>query len=114
MPYDEGNKMTVGAWPRTRARVLAIAIAGALVGIGGSLEAQAQPQRRSESDAQPPRRNALHGQRQRVASAASATSVRASPMLEFEGQQRDGHLTPEERRLLRQHIEDAVRELYKR
>jgi len=26
----------------------------------------------------------------------------------------DGHMTPEERRLLRQHIEDAVRELYKR
>ncbi len=27
---------------------------------------------------------------------------------------RDGHMTPEERRLLRQHIEDAVRELYRR
>jgi hypothetical protein len=27
---------------------------------------------------------------------------------------RDGHMTPDERRLLRQHIEDAVRELYKR
>jgi hypothetical protein len=27
---------------------------------------------------------------------------------------RDGHMTPDERRLLRQHIEDAARDLYKR
>ncbi|WP_420813246.1 hypothetical protein [Pararobbsia silviterrae] len=26
----------------------------------------------------------------------------------------DGHMSPDERRLLRQHIEDAVRDLYKR
>lgn len=32
---------------------------------------------------------------------------------DFDEQRRtDGHLTPEERRLLRQHIEDAVHELY--
>jgi len=33
---------------------------------------------------------------------------------DLDQQRRDGHMTPEERRLLRQHIEDAVRELYKR
>jgi hypothetical protein len=38
----------------------------------------------------------------------------ASSPDEFGDHQRDGHMTPEERRLLRQHIEDAVRELYKR
>lgn len=32
----------------------------------------------------------------------------------LEQRRRDGHMTPEERHLLRQHIEDAVRELYKR
>ncbi|AOK30953.1 hypothetical protein WS67_04810 [Burkholderia singularis] len=33
---------------------------------------------------------------------------------DLEQRRRDGHMTPEERHLLRQHIEDAVRELYKR
>lgn len=33
---------------------------------------------------------------------------------DLDQRRRDGHMTPEERRLLRQHIEDAVRELYKR
>jgi hypothetical protein len=33
---------------------------------------------------------------------------------DLDQRRRDGHMTPEERRLLRQHIEDAVRELYRR
>jgi hypothetical protein len=33
---------------------------------------------------------------------------------EISERRHDGHMNPEERRLLRQHIEDAVRELYKR
>lgn len=33
---------------------------------------------------------------------------------DLDQRRRDGHMTPEERHLLRQHIEDAVRELYKR
>jgi hypothetical protein len=33
---------------------------------------------------------------------------------EISERRHDGHMSPEERRLLRQHIEDAVRELYKR
>jgi hypothetical protein len=40
----------------------------------------------------------------------SITSVSS----ELDQPRRDGHLSAEERRLLRQHIEDAARELYKR
>jgi len=100
-----------------RARILAIAVAGSVVGAVGPLAAQAQPQRRSIGEAPPPssfRRAAPHSQHPRAASAASAPIVRTNTPFDFGGQQRDGHLTPEERRLLRQHIEDAVRELYKR
>jgi hypothetical protein len=49
-----------------------------------------------------------------AAGAASAPIMRTNTLLDFDTTQRDGHMTPEERRLLRQHIEDAVRELYKR
>jgi hypothetical protein len=41
-----------------------------------------------------------------------APVVMAPP--ELDERRRDGHMTPEERKLLRQHIEDAARELYKR
>jgi hypothetical protein len=40
--------------------------------------------------------------------------MRAAVPPDLDQRRRDGHMTPEERRLLRQHIEDAVRELYKR
>lgn len=112
MPHDEGNKMT-GAWPRMRAQVFALAVAGAVAGTAGPFEAHAQSQRRGAAEAQPHRRNAPHAARMHGASAA-APIVHTSTLLDFDSQQRDGHLTPEERRLLRQHIEDAVRELYKR
>ncbi len=39
---------------------------------------------------------------------------RAAVPPDLDQHRRDGHMTPEERHLLRQHIEDAVRELYKR
>ena len=42
------------------------------------------------------------------------TAVRSAVPPDLEQHRRDGHMTPEERHLLRQHIEDAVRELYKR
>jgi hypothetical protein len=115
LPHNEGNKMMDRAWPRLRARILAIAVAGSIVGAVGPLAAQAQPQHRGEA---PPlssfRRASPHSQHPRAASAASAPIVRTNTPFDFGSQQRDGHLTPEERRLLRQHIEDAVRELYKR
>jgi hypothetical protein len=45
---------------------------------------------------------------------ASDINQRAAVPPDLDQRRRDGHMTPEERRLLRQHIEDAVRELYKR
>lgn len=117
MPHNEGNKMMDSAWPRMRARILAIAVAGAIVGAAGPLAAHAQPERRGNGVAQPSpsfRRGSPPLRHPRAASAASAPIVRTNTPFDFGTQQRDGHLTPEERRLLRQHIEDAVRELYKR
>ena len=45
---------------------------------------------------------------------ASDITQRTAVPPDLDQRRRDGHMTPEERRLLRQHIEDAVRELYKR
>lgn len=45
---------------------------------------------------------------------ASDLSLRSAVPPDLDQRRRDGHMTPDERRLLRQHIEDAVRELYKR
>lgn len=45
---------------------------------------------------------------------ASDLATRTAVPPDLDQRRRDGHMTPEERRLLRQHIEDAVRELYKR
>lgn len=108
--------MTVRAWPRMRAQVIAVAIAGAVAGTVGALDARAQPSpRRSEADHPPHRRFApFRTSRATPSSAASAPILRTAVPPGSEEHQRDGHMTPEERRLLRQHIEDAVRELYKR
>ena len=128
MPHDEGNKMTVGrAVRRTRARVAAVAIAGAVVSLTVAVDAQAQAPQRERAAEQslhrwrgrhvsPRREPATHS-----APAAPSASEPSAPIMhtasspaEFGDHQRDGHMTPDERRLLRQHIEDAVRELYKR
>ncbi len=114
MPHDEGNKMTVGAWPRMRAQVVAIAIAGAVVSTVGSMDVHAQSRRGASESQPPPRRFLPRAQRQHPPSAASEPILRTNTLLDFDTTQRDGHMTPEERHLLRQHIEDAVRELYKR
>ena len=45
---------------------------------------------------------------------ASDITQRTAVPPDLDQRRRDGHMTPDERRLLRQHIEDAVRELYKR
>ncbi|MDR3098697.1 MAG: hypothetical protein LBV73_16690 [Paraburkholderia sp.] len=45
---------------------------------------------------------------------ASDLTQRTAVPPDLDQRRRDGHMTPDERRLLRQHIEDAVRELYKR
>lgn|GEM_PF-599661 len=119
MPHDEGNKMTVGrALPRLRARVAAVAIAGAVASLTVTAEAQAQGPQRERSAAHQAHRRYLPPQRAPLANpppGASAPIVRtASAPGDFSDRQRDGHMTADERRLLRQHIEDAVRELYKR
>jgi hypothetical protein len=98
-----------------RAQVVAIAIAGAVAGTVGSADLHAQPQRRSAAESSPPRRYLPRMPRHATgAASAPIMRTRTNTLLDFDTTQRDGHLTPEERRLLRQHIEDAVRELYKR
>jgi hypothetical protein len=119
LPHDEGNKMTVGrTLPRVRARIVAVAIAGAVASLTVAAEAQAQAplrERRAEHPLRTQHRRYLPPQRESAAASAPAPMVRtASAPGEFSDHQRDGHMTPDERRLLRQHIEDAVRELYKR
>jgi hypothetical protein len=95
-----------------RAQVVAMAIAG-VVGVG-STDVQAQLHRGGASDSQA-RRHLPRPQRLHPASPTAAPMLRASnTLLDFDTTQRDGHMTPEERRLLRRHIEEAVRELYKR
>jgi hypothetical protein len=107
--------MTVRAWPRFRAKVIAVAIAGAFAGSAGAVEALAQPSPR-RSDAEHPMRRfaASRASNPNAQRAASAPLMRTAAPPGLEEHHRDGHMTPEERRLLRQHIEDAVRELYKR
>lgn len=102
--------MTVVAWPRMRVQVVALALAGAFA--VGSTDVHAQPRGAFESHWS--KRSVSRAQRLHSAGGASAPVVRTNTLLDFDTTQRDGHLTREERHLLRQHIEDAVRELYRR
>jgi hypothetical protein len=110
------------AVPRLRARIVAIAVVGAVASLTVTADVHAQAPLRARRADHP-----LHPYRHRYLPAnaaghsAPASAPAAMPMMrtasspdEFGDHQRDGHMTPEERRLLRQHIEDAVRELYKR
>lgn len=61
------------------------------------------------------RRHISHHMHHRVAHPRPAAPPAADPVpAELDQRRRDGHMTPEERHLLRQHIEDAARELYQR
>ena len=127
MPHDEGNKMTVGhASPRMRVRIAAVAIAGAVASVVVAADARAQAPSRER---QVERSHSFHPSHHRYLPAESSPAqsaphpapLNAPPIVrtasspdEFGDHQRDGHMTPDERRLLRQHIEDAVRELYRR
>jgi hypothetical protein len=130
LPYDEGNNMTGGAWPSMRVHLVALAVAGAVAAAIGPARVHAQqppeeraaphrgasyaapehthPHRRGPQQLEP----LEHGGA--ADHASSAQLMRAAVPPDLEERRRDGHMTPEERRLLRQHIEDAVRELYKR
>ncbi|MGG1943397.1 hypothetical protein AB1286_01120 [Trinickia sp. NRRL B-1857] len=114
--------MTVGyAVPRMRARIIAVAIAGAVASLVVAADVQAQPPlhvRRAEPSRSfhhryLPSEAASHSTPASAPPPAPIVRTASSPA-EFGEHQRDGHMTVEERRLLRQHIEDAVRELYKR
>ncbi|WP_179404054.1 hypothetical protein [Burkholderia guangdongensis] len=95
---------------------IALMLTIALAGLNASHVVWAQ---RPEPDA--PRKLPRRSERQErpiahpVERLPVASAVTRSPVPPALEQRRfDGHMTPEERHLLRQHIEDAVRELYKR
>jgi hypothetical protein len=117
LPRHEGNKMKGGVWPNVRLRVIALAVAGTLTGTLGSTSAWAQP---SPDRMANPRSSSHNGNkaprqpRSNNEQPASDILMRTAVPPDLDQRRRDGHMTPDERRLLRQHIEDAVRELYKR
>jgi hypothetical protein len=118
LPHHEGNKMKGGVWPNVRLRVIALAVAGTLAGTLGPSLAHAQSTDERASNPHAPRFRAFKLSHQphtpEPDHQASDAMMRAAVPPDLDQRRRDGHMTPEERRLLRQHIEDAVRELYKR
>ncbi|MGF6975861.1 hypothetical protein QFZ94_004311 [Paraburkholderia sp. JPY465] len=116
MPRHEGNKMKGGVWPNVRLSVIALAVAGTLAGTLGPTLAHAQPSAdRAASEHAPRSGNGKPSHRNpSIDHPASDVMLRTAVPPDLDQRRRDGHMTPEERRLLRQHIEDAVRELYKR
>jgi hypothetical protein len=118
LPRHEGKKMKGGVWPNVRLRVIALAVAGTLTGTLASMPTHAQPapdrmanpRSSGHNGTKPP--HSPHGA---IADPpASDIMMRTAVPPDLDQRRRDGHMTPDERRLLRQHIEDAVRELYKR
>jgi hypothetical protein len=103
-----------------RHTMLALALAGGVAVALESSPARAQPSAERYDNMQAPYRSpgGKPGMR-RVRNdmpprPASDINQRPAVPPDLDQRRRDGHMTPEERRLLRQHIEDAVRELYKR
>lgn len=119
MPRHEGNKMKGGVRPRVRLIVTGLAVAGALASLLEPASVLAQPaadrlphsrlSQRAPNGTKPYRRPVIVPPQP-----ASDLAMRTAVPPDLDQRRRDGHMTPEERRLLRQHIEDAVRELYKR
>lgn len=110
--------MKGGVWPNVRLSVIALATAGTLAGTLGPTLAHAQASDDRASNAHVPRSRGTKQSRQSrnpiIDHPASDVMMRTAVPPDLDQRRRDGHMTPEERRLLRQHIEDAVRELYKR
>ncbi|MCC8401777.1 hypothetical protein LJ655_07695 [Paraburkholderia sp. MMS20-SJTN17] len=108
--------MKGGVWPNVRLSVITLAVAGTLAGTLGPTLAHAQPPADRMASEHAPRSGngrASH-HKPSIDQPASEVILRTSVPPDLDQRRRDGHMTPEERRLLRQHIEDAVRELYKR
>lgn len=122
MPRHEGNKMKGGVRPRVRLIVTALVVAGALASLLDPAPVFAQPaaDRLPASRLSQHTRNGAKPYRHPRGSVvvppqpASDLAMRTAVPPDLDQRRRDGHMTPDERRLLRQHIEDAVRELYKR
>jgi hypothetical protein len=110
--------MKGGVWPNVRLSVIVLAVAGTLAGTFGPTLARAQSSDDRASSPRVPRYRGAKMSRQprdpNVDHPASDAMMRTAVPPDLDQHRRDGHMTPEERRLLRQHIEDAVRELYKR
>lgn len=108
--------MKGGVWPNVRLSVIALAVAGTLAGSLGPTLASAQPSADRAASERGPGTGNSRNSRHNLSSErpASDPMLRTAVPPDLDQRRRDGHMTPDERRLLRQHIEDAVRELYKR
>ncbi|HZZ01440.1 hypothetical protein [Paraburkholderia sp.] len=108
--------MKGGVWPNVRLSVIALAVAGTLAGTLGPTLAHAQPSADRAMSERAPRSANSRANRHNLNNdrPASDAMLRTAVPPDLDQRRRDGHMTPDERRLLRQHIEDAVRELYKR
>ena len=108
--------MKGGVWPNVRVSVIALAVAGTLAGSLGPTLAHAQPSADRAASERMPRQGNHKANRHTPSTEHPASDVmlRTAVPPDLDQRRRDGHMTPDERRLLRQHIEDAVRELYKR
>ncbi|SDQ54404.1 hypothetical protein SAMN05443245_1772 [Paraburkholderia fungorum] len=109
--------MKGGVWPNVRLSVIALAVAGTLAGSLVPTLAHAQPSADRAASERAPRSGNPRSSRHNLNSderPASDAMLRTAVPPDLDQRRRDGHMTPDERRLLRQHIEDAVRELYKR
>ncbi|MFM0625366.1 hypothetical protein [Paraburkholderia xenovorans] len=106
--------MKGGVWPNVRLSVIALAVAGTLAGSLGPTLAHAQPSADRAASAHAPKQGKPNRHDPKTDHPASDVMLRTAVPPDLDQRRRDGHMTPDERRLLRQHIEDAVRELYKR
>jgi hypothetical protein len=106
--------MKGGVWPNVRLSVIALAVAGTLAGSLGPTSAHAQPSADRAASERAPKPGKINRHNPTPDRPASDVMLRTAVPPDLDQRRRDGHMTPDERRLLRQHIEDAVRELYKR
>jgi hypothetical protein len=121
LPRHEGNKMKGGVRPTMRHTMIALALAGGVMAALDPVTARAltsaerpeRPRANSHpSGYRPPAHRFRSDPIDHPANDLNTHALAVPP--DLDQRRRDGHMTPEERRLLRQHIEDAVRELYKR
>src|ERR1700761_971019 len=106
--------MKGGVWPNVRLSVIALALAGTLAGSLEPTLVHAQPSPDRAASTRVPKQAKTNRRDANADQPASDLMLRTAIPPDLDQRRRDGHMTPDERRLLRQHIEDAVRELYKR